>query len=109
MGGKGGFLLSEDSELLRLNLILQVRGPGLEKQLGRLGIEDLLLWHQRLWIHGHWGLLSKQTCMERVLWQEGLAELGVAQLSIVILVKASHEKRDLVVGDFETKVFEPVH
>ena len=47
--------------------------------------------------------------MERVLWQEGLAELGVAQLSIVILVKASHEKRDLVVGDFETKVFEPVH
>ena len=56
MGGERGFLLSEDSELLRLNLVLQVRGPGLEEQLGGLGVKDLLLRHQRLRIHGHWGL-----------------------------------------------------
>ena len=68
MCGERGFLLSQDSELLRLNLILQVRGPGLEEQLGGLRIEDLLLWHQRLRVHGHWGLFRKQTCMERVLW-----------------------------------------
>ena len=59
MGGERGFLLSEDSELLGLNLILQVRGPGLKEQLSRLGVEDLLLRHQRLRIHGHWGLFRK--------------------------------------------------
>ena len=85
-------LLSEETELLCLNLILQVRGPCLQEQLSRLRVEYLLLGYQGLRIHGHRSLLGEQTCMERVLWQECLAELRVAQLSIVILIKTSHEK-----------------
>ena len=46
--------------------------------------------------------------MERVLWQKRLAELWVAQSSITILVKASHEQSDLIIVDFQAEVFEPM-
>ena len=43
--------------------------------------------------------------MERVLRQERLAELWIAQPAIVVLVKASHEQSDLVIVDFQSEVF----
>ena len=43
--------------------------------------------------------------MERVLGQEGLAELGVAQLAVVVLVEARHEKRHLVIADMQAQLF----
>ena len=44
--------------------------------------------------------------MERVLGQEGLAELGVAQLAVVVLVEARHEERHLVIADMQAQLFQ---
>ena len=68
-------LLSEDSKLLSLDLILKMSGPGLQEQLSSLRVEDLLLWHQRLGIHRQRRFFCKQACMEGVLRKESLAEL----------------------------------
>ena len=53
------FLLCEDSQLLSLYFILQMGGPRLEEQFGRLGVENLLLGHQGLRVHRHWSLFSE--------------------------------------------------
>ena len=53
------FLLCQDSQLLSLYFILQVRGPRLEEQFSRFRVENLLFWHQGLGIHRHWGLFSE--------------------------------------------------
>ena len=73
--GELRLLLSEDPELLSLDLILKMRCPGLQEQLSGLRVEDLLLWHQRLGIHGQRRFLCKQAGMEGVLRKESLAEL----------------------------------
>jgi len=46
--------------------------------------------------------------VEGVLGEECLAELGVAQLAVVVLVEASHEERNLVIGNIKAEFFKPV-
>ena len=108
VGGEACLFLREHSELLRLNLVLQVRGPRLQKQLSRLGVEDLLLGHHGLRVHRQGCLLGEQACVERILWKEGLAELRVAQLSVIVLVEAGHEKCDLIVSHAQTQLLQAV-
>ena len=40
--------------------------------------------------------------MEGVLGEESLAELGVAQFSITVLIETGHEQRDFIVSYLET-------
>ena len=47
--------------------------------------------------------------MERVLRQERLAELRIAQSTIVVLVKASHEQSDLVILDSQSKILKSMN
>ena len=47
-----GLLLSQDSQLLSLDLVLEMGRPGLQEQLSCLWVEDLLFWDERLRIHG---------------------------------------------------------
>ena len=92
MYGESLLFLRYDSQLLSLDFVLQVGGPGLEEELCRLWVEDLLLWDHGLRIHRQRGFLGEQTCVERVLRKEGLAELGVPQSLVVVLVKPLHKE-----------------
>ena len=47
-----GLLLSQDSQLLSLDLVLEMGRPGLQEQLSCLWVEDLLFRDERLGIHG---------------------------------------------------------
>ena len=101
-------LLRQHSQLLSLDFVLEVRGPGLQEQFSRLWIEDLFFGDEGLRVHGERSLLGEQTCVEGVLGQECLAEFAVTEFAVVVLVKARHEKGHFVVGDAQTQVFQTV-
>jgi len=46
--------------------------------------------------------------MEGVLREEGLAELGVAQLAVAVLIKPRHKERHLVVRHSQAQILQSV-
>ena len=47
--------------------------------------------------------------MEGVMWQEGPAELGIAQGTVVVSVVARHKYGHLVFSDFQAKLFQTLY
>ena len=83
--------------------------PGLEEKFGRFRVEYLFLRDERLWIHRKRSLFGKEASMEGVLRQERLAEFRIAQSTIVVLIKASHEQSDLVILYCQSKVLKSMN
>lgn len=103
------FALRQNSKLLRLNFIGKVRGPGLQEQLSRFCVENLLFGEtggRICRINRSWSLFGQQTSMERVLWQESLAEFTVTQPMVSILVKTAHKKGHFIESYLQTQLLQ---
>ena len=101
MHWEASLFLSDYSQLLCFDLVLQVGGPCLKEEFSCLRVEDLLFRNHVLRVHRQRRLLSQQACMEWVLWEECLAELRVAELLVMVLVESLHEQAQLIVCHIE--------
>ena len=89
--------LCQHSDLLSLNLVAQMNCPGLQEQLNCLWIKYFIFPLHITWVHREGCLLCEQACMETILRQESLTELGVAQPTIIILVESCHEESNFII------------
>ena len=71
--------------------------PGLQEQLNCLWIEYFIFPLHIAWVYREGCLLGEQACMETILRQESLTELGVAQPTIIILIKSCHEESNFII------------
>ena len=103
------FSLCQNSQLLRLNFIGEMCGPGLQEQFCRFGVKNLLLWHCIAGIDCRGCFFGQKRSVEGVLGQECLAKFGVAQSVVSILVKSTHKEGHFILSDLQTQITQTLH
>lgn len=95
------------SDSLSFALVLQVRCPGEHKELPGLRIEYPLLAELDL-VHVQGRLLGKQTSVEGVSGEEGVAKLAILKPAVLVFVIPLQEELDVLTVGKDIEYFQPV-